>query len=85
MKYGAWFINMARGDMMDDKALYAAIDSGHLSGAGLDVFPTEPYTGLLCEHSKVILTPHQATLAIETRIEMETGAVRNLIQYLKAI
>ena len=83
MKQGAWFINMARGNMIDDEALFAAIDSGHLSGAGLDVYPEEPYTGPLCDHPRVILFPHQATQAVETRIAMETGAVRNLIQHLK--
>lgn len=83
MKSGAWFINMARGNMVDDTALFAAIDSGHLNGAGLDVYPDEPYTGLLCDHPRVILSPHQATLTVETRIAMETGAVKNLIQHLK--
>ena len=80
---GGWFVNMARGDMMDDSALFAAIESGHLSGAGLDVYPEEPYTGPLCDHPRVILSPHQATLAMETRIDMETGAVMNLLQYLE--
>jgi|TARA_B100000315_G_scaffold96543_2_gene88711 D-3-phosphoglycerate dehydrogenase len=83
MKQGAWFINMARGNMIDDEALFAAIDSEYLCGAGLDVYPEEPYTGPLCDHPRVILFPHQATLAVETRIAMENGAVRNLIQYLK--
>ena len=79
MKKGAWFINMARGDMVDDGALYAALDSGHIAGAGLDVYPKEPYTGPLCDHPRAILSPHQATLAVETRVAMETEAVRNLL------
>jgi D-3-phosphoglycerate dehydrogenase len=83
MKPGAWLINMARGDMVDDAALNAALDSGHLSGAGLDVFPQEPYTGPLCDNERVIMTPHQATLTIETRVAMETLAVENLLGFLR--
>lgn len=82
MKPGAWLINMARGDMVDDEALNDALDSGQLSGAGLDVFPQEPYTGPLCDNLRVIMTPHQATLTIETRVAMETHAVENLLQFL---
>jgi len=83
MKSGAWLVNMARGDMVDDEALNNALKSGHLSGAGLDVFPQEPYKGLLCDNQRVIMTPHQATLTIETRIAMETQAVENLLQFLR--
>jgi len=83
MKPGSWLVHMARGDMIDDMALNRAIDSGRLSGAGLDVYLDEPYTGVLCDNERVILSPHQATLAIETRNGMETGAVENLVRYLK--
>jgi D-3-phosphoglycerate dehydrogenase len=85
MKQGALLINMARGDLVDDHALHEALESGKLSGAGLDVFPQEPYTGPLCENERVILSPHQATLTIETRIAMETRAVENVIQFLKML
>ena len=83
MKPGSWLVNMARGDMIDDVALDAALNSGHLSGAGLDVFPQEPYTGSLCDNERVIMTPHQATLTIETRVAMETLAVENLLEFLR--
>lgn len=83
MKKGALLINMARGEMIDDGALFDAIDTGHLGGVGLDVYPSEPYTGQLCGHPKAILSPHQATLTIETRISMETEAVKNLVEHLK--
>jgi len=84
MKQGAWLINMARGDMVDDVALNQVLASGHLSGAGLDVFPEEPYRGCLCDNNRVVLSPHQATLTVETRASMETRAVKNLVQYLRA-
>ena len=84
MKPGAWLINMGRGDMVDDVALDEALISGHLSGAGLDVFPQEPYSGPLCDNSRVIMTPHQATLTVETRVAMETKSVENLLGYLRS-
>ena len=83
MKQGAWLINMARGDMCDDRALHRAVGSNRLSGAGLDVYPSEPYSGPLCDNDRVILSPHQATLAVETRIAMEIHAVQNLLDYLR--
>jgi len=83
MKPGAWLINMARGEMVDDLALAGALASGHLSGAGLDVFPQEPYQGPLCDSDRVILSPHQATLTRETRTAMEIRAVENLLGVLQ--
>ncbi len=83
MKQGSWLINMARGDMVDDVALAEALASEHLRGAGLDVFPQEPYTGVLCDSDRVILSPHQATLTAETRVAMETRAVENVISYFQ--
>ena len=82
MKPGGWLVNVARGDMVDDVALDAALRSGHLSGAALDVFPREPYDGPLCDNPRALLSPHQATLTLETREAMETGAVRNAIEFL---
>jgi D-3-phosphoglycerate dehydrogenase len=82
MKQGAILINMARGNMVDDVALAEALMSGKIAGAALDVYPEEPYTGPLCDCEQVILTPHEATLTVETRIAMEDRAVENLINYL---
>jgi len=82
LEQGVLLINMARGNMIDDYALHDAILSGHIGGAALDVFPDEPYTGPLCDNDRVIMTPHQATLTFETRINMEVEAMMNLISYL---
>lgn len=82
MKKGSWLINTARGDLVDDCALAEALDSGHLAGAALDVFPQEPYLGVLLSNEKVILTPHQATLTKETRLAMEIAATQNAIDFI---
>jgi D-3-phosphoglycerate dehydrogenase / 2-oxoglutarate reductase len=82
MRRGAWLVNVARGDMVDDVALAEALAAGHLAGAALDVFPQEPYSGPLCDSDRVILSPHQATLTAETRGAMELKAVENLVAYL---
>lgn len=64
MKPGAIFINAARGTVVDIPALCDALESGHLSGAAIDVFPTEPKTNNdpfespLMKFDNVILTPH---------------------------
>ena len=83
MKKGSVLVNLARGEMIDESALVAALSSGHLAGAGLDVFSKEPYQGPLCDFEQVILTPHSATLPIETRTAMELQCVENAIEFLK--
>ena len=57
---GAYFINCGRGTTVDEDALIAALDSGHLSGAALDVFKVEPLPAehAFWQHPKITLTPH---------------------------
>lgn len=83
MKDSSILINLARGEMVDEPALISALQSGKLSGVGLDVFGQEPYNGPLCEFKQVILTPHSATLTVETRYEMEMQCVENAISFLR--
>jgi D-3-phosphoglycerate dehydrogenase len=81
MKKGSIIINTSRGQIIDEIALYEALKSGHLAGAGLDVFSNEPYQGALCELDNVVLTPHISTLTEESRSEMEIQAVQNLLKF----
>jgi D-3-phosphoglycerate dehydrogenase len=83
MKKGSWLINVSRGGMIDENALYNFLKEGYLSGAALDVFEHEPYTGTLKELNNVILTPHIGSYAKEARIEMERQSVENLLRGLE--
>jgi D-3-phosphoglycerate dehydrogenase len=59
MKQGAFLINAARGGIVDEVALVAALDAGHLAGAALDVFASEPPKGSpVIGHPRIITTPH---------------------------
>ena len=83
MKYGAFLVNLARGDMVNEVALAEALTSGKLGGAGLDVFGEEPYKGPLSQFEQVLLTPHSATNTIETRAAMELFCVKNALEFLR--
>jgi D-3-phosphoglycerate dehydrogenase len=85
MKEGALIINTSRGGVVDETILYEYLRNGYLSGAALDVFGVEPYTGPLRELENVILTPHIGSYAKEARVEMERQAVENLLKGLKDI
>jgi glyoxylate reductase len=79
MKKGAILINTARGPIVDEAALVDALRSGHLAGAGLDVFEREPavHPGLL-ELENVVLTPHTGSATMGTRRRMAELVCENL-------
>jgi phosphoglycerate dehydrogenase-like enzyme len=64
MRRGAWLVNIARGPLIDAEAALSHLNSGHLSGLGMDVFPTEPYPpdGPLLAHPHIVATAHTASL-----------------------
>jgi D-3-phosphoglycerate dehydrogenase len=82
MKRGAYLINISRGGIVDEDALFQALKSNHLAGAALDVFEQEPYSGPLTKLDNVILTPHIGSYARESRLKMEVRAVENLLEVL---
>lgn len=80
MKASATLTNIARGGIVDDAALAAALGSGRLAAAGLDVFEGEPEVHpALLALSNVVLTPHIASASIATRRAMANLAADNLI------
>ena len=83
MKDGAFLINIARGGVVDEEALFAALKSGRLTGAAVDVYTKEPYDGPLCDLDNIILTPHLGSYAKEGKLKMEGDACQNLIDALK--
>ena len=80
MRHNAILINTSRGGLIDEDALYECLTKRKIAGAALDTFEMEPYTGKLCQLNNVILTPHIGSYAKESRIRMETDAVKNLIK-----
>lgn len=83
MKKTALLINTARGGIINEDDLYVALKDGLITGAALDVFSQEPYNGKLLElGEKIVLSPHQASSALESRIRMEEEAVKNLLEHM---
>ena len=83
MKPTATLVNLARGGIVDDVALIAALKQQQIAAAGLDVFENEPafhpdFLGL----SNVVLTPHIASASRPTRLAMANCAADNLIAAL---
>ena len=85
MKEGALLVNAARGQAVDQEALVDALNSGHLGGAGLDVFEEEPLPAdsplLSCE--QVVLTPHVGDMTPEGTEWLNEGVVDNVIAFFE--
>jgi glyoxylate/hydroxypyruvate/2-ketogluconate reductase len=83
MKPGATLVNLARGGIVDDAALIAALREHRIAAAGLDVFENEPaFNPDFLTLSNVVLTPHIASASAPTRRAMANCAADNLIAAL---
>jgi glyoxylate reductase len=85
MKPSAYLINTARGPIVDQQALYAALKEGRIAGAALDVLETEPppKDEPLLSLPNVVITPHIGSATRETRDAMGRLAVQNLLDCLE--
>lgn len=80
----AFLINTARGDVVDEYALAAAVREGTIAGAGLDVYEHEPtVVGELREMERVVLLPHLGSATIETRTAMGMRALANIDAFVR--
>jgi glyoxylate reductase len=86
MKPGSFVVNVSRPELLDEVALMDEIESGHLSGAALDVFENkrgiDPRLLALAEANKVVLTAHMASATLEARVEMGETVIVNIRTFM---
>jgi D-3-phosphoglycerate dehydrogenase len=84
MKKGAFLINCARGTLVDEVALVAALDAKHLAGAALDVYANEPPKGSpVLGHERIVLTPHLGASTHEAQAAVGVEIVRQVMTFLR--
>lgn len=85
MKRGAYLINAARGGLVDEQALLEVLDEGHLAGAALDTFATEPLPAdsPLRGHPKLLLTPHLGASTGEAQQAVSTILARQILDFIQ--
>jgi D-3-phosphoglycerate dehydrogenase len=84
MKKGVYIVNTARGPLIDEEALIAALDAGQVGGAALDVVTTEPLAknSPLLGRDNVIVTPHTAFYSIEALDELQSKCATDVARVL---
>ncbi|MDD5171606.1 MAG: hydroxyacid dehydrogenase [Candidatus ainarchaeum sp.] len=83
MKNGVYIVNTARGDIIDEDALYEGCKSRKIAGAAIDVYKQEPYKGRLLELENIYFTPHLGASTKEAQARIGTELVRILKEELK--
>ncbi|KPK46648.1 MAG: hypothetical protein AMJ77_05530 [Dehalococcoidia bacterium SM23_28_2] len=84
MKPSARIINTARGGIIDEDALYQAVEEGRIAGAAVDVFSKEPAVGSrLTESDRIVVTPHLGASTTEAQERVAVGVAEQIIAYLK--
>ncbi|TFG12182.1 hydroxyacid dehydrogenase [Candidatus Thorarchaeota archaeon] len=84
MRESAFLINTARGGVVDEEALLAALDQGQIAGAGVDVFENEPPVDwALAKHPKVVATPHLASSTFEAQNRVGELTAEKIIDFFK--
>jgi D-3-phosphoglycerate dehydrogenase len=83
IKTGAFIVNVSRGGLIDDKAMYKAINEKKIAGAALDCFEQEPYNGPLIHCDNVLMTAHMGSYAKQSRIQQERDSCNILYRELK--
>jgi D-3-phosphoglycerate dehydrogenase len=83
MRKGSYLVNTSRGAVVNVDDVLAAVDSGRLDGAALDVLPKEPPGAdhPILRHPRVLLTPHAAFYSVEGERELRTKAAQNLVDW----
>jgi len=82
MKLDAMIINTSRGGIINEADLGAVLNAGHLSGAAIDVFDQEPYSGDLSKIDRCLLTSHMGSMSIDCRTRMEIEATEEAVRFL---
>ncbi|MEP7357142.1 MAG: C-terminal binding protein [Anaerolineales bacterium] len=85
MKPSAYLINMARGPVVDQAALYDALVNGTIAGAAMDVLEQEPPAAAdpLLQLPNVLITPHTSSWSAESIVQLRRGVVQNVVQVLR--
>lgn len=82
MKPDAMIINTSRGGIINEHDLAEVLNTGHLSGAAIDVFEQEPYIGELAQIDRCLLTSHMGSMSIDCRTRMEIEATEEAVRFL---
>ncbi len=84
MKHGVWLVNTARGGVINETDLLAALESGQVIGAALDVFENEPTPRAeLLAHPRISLTPHIGAATVEAQVNISLELAQHIIDFYK--